>query len=142
MSFIFILIVAVLLSIAMISLHFHGWGSEGAQIVVVACILGIAGAGLIPYYHYDGDTSVLASKVYKTEIGYFSMVDGILYCLTDADIVLKTDPNVIKMVDRKTKCGFGWYVTSNYHLVDINDPEWKERISKGIDIQKNVPHSK
>lgn len=127
MSFIFICIAISILTLIFLSWHIVGEWSEGVVLIGVFGIAIITGAGFIPFYSYHGNAHVTKYEAYETPFGYISMIGETIYKNTELH---GSDPENVKVVDLKTKCGLGLYTMSNYHIVDITKSPWKEGLEE------------
>lgn len=141
MNIIFICIAVFTITVILLSWHIVGRWSDGVVMTAVFGVSIVMFAGLTPIYNYHGNTHVEKYEIYETSFGYVAMVDGTVY----NNIILHgSDPENVKVVNRKTRCGLGLYDASNYKIVDITESPWKELLKDGSDsipmtLRKDAP---
>ena len=132
MSLIFLAIASVILTAIALSIHFYGMHNDGCKTTVMLLTFAIIIVAFIPVYSYDDNASICDTPVYKTEIGYVANHNGIMYTITEYEIVNSTTIDDIKIVDVKGKCGLGWYKSSNIYIANLKDEKWSALTSPEI----------
>ena len=120
MSIIFLALAAVVLTIILTTWAIVGMREEGCVITCVIGLVVILGLALIPMYPSGDDPIILDVPVSETDFGYVAYHNNYVYRITDHAEVASSSIEDIKLVDDRSKCGFGWYSTSGISLENIN----------------------